>query len=636
MCGLAGFLGGDHARAAGLAIVRGMADALEHRGPDDDDAWGDETAGVFLGFRRLAIIDLSPAGRQPMLSRSGRYAVTYNGEIYNHAELRDELERGGTVAWRGHSDTEILVEAIDRYGFAATLERLNGMFAIAAWDRQQARLLLARDRFGEKPLYYGRQGASFLFASEPKALMAHPDWRGEPDRAALARFLRLGYVPAPHSAWQGIAKLPQGCWLSVAADGSHAAPQAYWQPVEAAAGAAGRPFDGDFEEAVTALQELLGDAVRRRAIADVPLGTFLSGGVDSTLVTALLQAQADTHVRSFCVGFPEPAQNEAPYAAAAAQHLGTSHTELDVSLDDLMAVIPRLPQIYDEPFADASQIPTVVLCARARAHVTVALSGDGGDELFGGYARYVRAPQDWARLARRGGPYRRLAQAGLAALAGRPGNTARRLRRSLRPPSAADPETLYADHVSWWPRGELAAVADRQALPFAVDGPGLGRLQPLSFRYTVLDATTYLPDDLQVKIDRASMAASLEVRAPLLDHRIAEFAWSLPATWKVADDPAAQDSGGKRILRRLLARFLPSELIDRPKQGFEPPVDAWLRGDLRDWAEELLSPARLADSGLMAPAVVRARWHEHLSGRRNWAYPLWVVLMLQAWRAEHG
>jgi len=634
MCGFAGFLSAGTARAQGLAVLQEMTGSLRHRGPDDADVWADETAGAFLGFRRLAIVDLSPAGRQPMISRSGRYVVTYNGEIYNHLDLKAALEEDGAVPWRGHSDTEVLVEAIDRYGFAAALERLNGMFAIAAWDRQQARLLLARDRFGEKPLYYGRQGDRFLFASEPKALRCHPQWRGAADPNALRLFLRLGYVPAPYSAWQGIAKLPQGCWLSVDAAGNHAEPQAYWRPVEAAARAAARPFAGDFDEALDTLQDLLGDAVRMRTIADVPLGSFLSGGIDSSLVTALLQAQAGDDVRSFCVGFPDPKQNEAPYALAAARHLGTSHTELEVSLDDLKAVIPRLPQIYDEPFADASQIPTVVLCARARAHVTVALSGDGGDELFGGYGRYARAPQDWQHRADGSAARRRLAGLGLQALAGRPGNLPRRLRRNLRPLAADRPETLYADHISWWPPGELGRIGPaEQTLPFPTAPEGLQQLEPLSFRFTVLDAVSYLPDDLEVKIDRASMASSLEVRAPLLDHRIAEFAWSLPSTWKVA---GAGANDGKLILRRLLARFLPAELIDRPKQGFEPPVGRWLRDDLRDWAEALLAPASLAGSGLLEPAVVRARWQEHLSGRRNWAYPLWVVLMLQAWRAENG
>jgi asparagine synthase (glutamine-hydrolysing) len=627
MCGLAGFLSPrsplDKETLDRLAGA--MAARLTHRGPDDEGTWSDREAGVAIGFRRLSIIDLSAAGHQPMASRSGRYVIAFNGEIYNHPGLKAELEDAGAVPWRGHSDTEILAEAIDRHGFAGALPRLNGMFAIAAWDREERRLLLARDRFGEKPLYYGRQGPSVLFGSEAKALAAHPDWRGEADMTALALFLRHGYVPAPYSAWRDIRKLPPASWLAIAADGRIGEPVRYWSPAEAAADAMAAPFEGSFEDARDQLDGLIHASVRERRIADVPLGTFLSGGIDSSLITAVAQQDARTPVQSFCMGFPGAGGDEAPHARRAAEHIGTRHTELDVSAADLLAIVPGLGAMYDEPFADASQIPTALLCARAREHVTVALSGDGGDELFGGYPRYLAAANDWNR---RGGPsaWRPLAQTGLNLLAARPGAPARRLRRLLRRAGAATPLDSYAGYVSWWPPGEIAppGIADAASL-FARPPEALDRVMPLETRFSVFDTMTYLPDDLEVKIDRASMAASLEVRAPLLDHRIAAFAWSLPPAWRMAGDT------GKLLLRDLLYRYLPRELVDRPKQGFEPPLGQWLREDLRPWAEDLLSPAGLADSGLIAPAVVRERWHEHLSGRRNWAYPLWVVLTFQSW-----
>jgi len=621
MCGIAGFL--DPGRRLDPrsydAVAGAMADRLIHRGPDDRGVWCDTEAGIGLGFRRLAILDLSSAGHQPMLSRDGGLVMLFNGEIYNHAALRAALPG----PWRGHSDSEVLLAAIQHWGFAAALERLEGMFAIALWDRRLRRLSLARDRFGEKPLYWGRVGGAVLFASELKALACHPSWTGALDPGALGLFLARAYVPAPYSAFAGIGKLPPGTSVAIDADGAAKAPKPYWSASERAASAAATPFAGDLAGAADRLEALIDDAVGLRMEADVPVGVFLSGGIDSSTVVAAMQRRR-AGVRSFSVAFPDPRYDESRHAAAVARHLGTLHTELSVSEADCLSVLPRLPEIYDEPFADASQIPTAALCRVTRGEVTVALSGDGGDELFGGYSRYAAAAARWRKRAGQS-VLRAAAQPLATMLAGRQGRVARRLRKLVDAASHASPVSLYSDEMSRWRRSDR--LTPGLALPPTLFDAPLPEGPPsLEQRFMLLDALTYLPDDLLVKIDRASMAVGLEARAPLLDHRIAEFAWSLP--------PALMLEGGaKRVLREALYRRVPRALVDRPKQGFEPPVGRWLRAGLRDWADDLLRPSRLAESGLLDPRVVSARWQEHRSGRRDATYPLWTVLMLQAWLA---
>jgi asparagine synthase (glutamine-hydrolysing) len=625
MCGIAGFFDPDRRIDPALydPIAAAMAARLVHRGPDGNGTWAEPEAGIALGFRRLAILDLSPAGDQPMRSADGRYVMVYNGEIYNHHELRRALDDAGARTWRGHSDSEVLIEAIASWGLEATLARLNGMFALALWDRRERRLALARDRLGEKPLYYGWAGDALVFASELKALHPHPAWSGEIDRGALALFLSHGYVPGPWTAFAGMRKLPPGHVIEIARETRPPASRPYWSAPERAAACAASPFAGSERDAAQRLQRLVDDAVALRMEADVKLGVFLSGGIDSATVVAAMQAARRGQARSFCIGFPDAGYDESPHAAEVARHLGADHTTLMVSEPECLDLLPRLAQVYDEPFADASQIPTVALCRLTRAHVTVSLSGDGGDELFGGYDRYARAASSWRRLERRPRATRALAGAAASSLAGRDWRPARRLRRLLEGAAHGSPESLYRDHLtSWRPSDGLTQGLERPAtLHDAALEPGLPSLVQ---RFMLRDAMTYLPDDLLVKVDRASMACGLEVRAPLLDARIAEFAWSLP--------PAL--AGGKRLLREALYARVPRALADRPKRGFEPPLARWLREGLRDWADDLLSPARLAQSGIVAPAMVAARWRAHRAGRRNWSRALWPVLMLEAWLAD--
>ncbi len=647
MCGFAGYLepvgrgDGDPGRVAAMAA------RLTHRGPDDADVWLDPDAGVALGFRRLAILDLSHAGRQPMRSASGRYVVTFNGEIYNHLRLRSEL--GSGVAWRGGSDTETLLACIDRWGVERALERAVGMFAFALWDRSERVLTLARDRMGEKPCYYGRQGSTFLFASELKALKAHPAFRGDLDEDVLALYLRLGYVPAPHSIFRGIHKLLPGTLLRVPAAGAEVGPEdavPYWSLTEVATAGARSPFAGTEREAVDELERLLGGAIADQRLADVPLGAFLSGGVDSSTVVALMQQQSTQPVRTFTIGFDDAASDESGHAAAVARHLGTEHVELHVTADDAMHVAPRLPEMYDEPFADASAIPTFLVAQLARRDVTVALSGDGGDELFAGYERHARALRLHDAVERVPRPLRRVAAGALGAVPSRavggaltalsigthPYMFASRVDTLRRALAAEAFEPLFMTQLSLW--RDPAAVMQRppKPVPSILFEPGFGL--PAASRLDRMlhaDSLTYLPDDVLVKVDRAAMAVSLETRVPLLDHRIVEFAWSLPEGLK------RRGGVGKWVLRQVLARHVPNGLVDRPKQGFGAPTGAWVRGGLRDWAEEALSEARLRDDGLLRPDVVRALWAQHLAGRHDWKYRLWPLIVLQHWlRAQRA
>ncbi|MEX0383605.1 asparagine synthase (glutamine-hydrolyzing) [Spiribacter pallidus] len=641
MCGIAGCWGGVPAETT---IAERMACRIETRGPDDTGVWADDGAGLALAHQRLAILDLSPAGHQPMHSPCGRHALVYNGEIYNHRDLRRELEKeGGAFDWRGHSDSETLLAGLRHWGVQGALERVNGMFAFALWDASERTLFLARDRMGEKPLYYGRSGDTFLFGSELKALKAHPNWQGDVDRDALALYMRHNYIPAPWSIYRGIAKLPPAHYVVVREDGRDVRePVCYWDLSKVAQQGV-NAASGEPETLTNELDALLRDAVGRRMAADVPLGAFLSGGYDSTTVAALMQAQSERPAKTFSIGFYEEGYNEAKHAKAVAEHLGTDHTELYVTPEEAMAVIPDLPNIYDEPFSDSSQIPTYLVSQLARQHVTVSLSGDGGDELFYGYGRYFNAERIWSQLSRLPLPLRRLAAAGGARAPGRALEKAMGvLPKRLRINHLADRLPKLAEILAH-PRGEAfyrelvshAKQPDQLVLDAKEPNTILSRpdrlpdLPGLRERMMYLDQMTYLPDDILTKVDRASMAVSLEGRVPLLDHRLVEFAWRVPTEYKY------REGKSKWLLRQVLYRYVPQELMDRPKMGFGIPIEHWLRGPLRAWAEELLDERRLREEGYFSPVPIRKMWQEHTSGKRRWHYYLWDVLMFQAWLEEN-
>ncbi len=643
MCGLTGIWFFESAPDAGARarILASMRDTLTHRGPDDDGVWFDAEAGFGLGFRRLAIVDLTPSGHQPMPSQDGRYVVAFNGEIYNHGDLRRELSGAGCT-FKGTSDTEVVVEAIARWGVHATLERLNGMFAIAIWDRAQRALHLVRDRLGIKPLYWSLAQGRLLFGSELKALRACPGFAPSVDRGAMAAYLRLGYVPAPHSIYGGVSKVQPGTRVTIGAD-ARVDITTFWSLDAVIARGQARRRSMSDEEAVTGLESLLRDAIGKQMLADVPLGAFLSGGIDSSTVVALMQAQSDRPVRTFTIGFAEAGYDEAGAARAVAAHLGTEHTELRVEPRHALEVIPRLATHHDEPFADSSQIPTALLCELTRRSVTVALSGDGGDELFAGYERYALAEHVWGRVSRIPGPLRALL-AGIARGAASPlmatllshlpktagGNlNAARLTKLAAALSGSNRDDLYRQIVSNWghPERLLPGVTEvgHPLLQDRTTGSALDYID----RMRELDLRTYLPDDILTKVDRASMAVSLEARVPLLDHRVVEYAWTLPRPVLV------REGAGKWLLRQVLYRHVPRALVDRPKMGFAVPIDVWLRGPLRAWAEDLLSVEALARTGL-EPRLVRMCWEQHVSGRQDWHYPIWNILMLQAWTRRWG
>ncbi|QXM26014.1 asparagine synthase (glutamine-hydrolyzing) [Elioraea tepida] len=641
MCGLVGFLspGGFGDAASAIRTVEMMRDRIVHRGPDDAGTWLDAEAGLAFGFRRLSIMDLSPAGHQPMLSACGRYVIVFNGEIYNFGDLRDELEaaRGGPHSWRGHSDTEVLLEAVAEWGVEATLRRTNGMFALAVWDRAERTLWLGRDRIGKKPLYYGWAGDSFLFGSELKALAAHPRFEAAISAEAVNDFLQLGYTLGPRTIFAATRRLPQGTMLrldaAAAAARSLPEPRPYWSLREVAlagleAQAAGRT--ASIEE----LEALLKDAVARRLVADVPVGAFLSGGIDSSLVTAVMAEVAPSKVRSFAIGFDVEGWDEARFARPIAAHLGTRHEELYLGKADILEATKAIPRLFDEPFADDSAIPTYLLCRMARCEVTVALSGDGGDEFFAGYTpRYAGAIRlmQLARLLPE--PLRalgaRLSEALAPTVGGVAGNRqARRMRLLARLLGAPAPEAFNAALMS--PMLGLEGLFARHGGgPHPLDAPEyrLGRSGPLD-RMCFADQMSFLVDDILTKVDRASMAVSLEVRCPLLDWRILELSWRFPAGQKLAGEI------GKRPLRELLYKRVPRELIDRPKQGFAAPVHAWLLTDLRDWAEALLSREALARHGLFDAAACRKLWESFAHRGRGWDRAIWNLLMFQAWHAE--
>lgn len=646
MCGITGYI--DTTRQTNHedleAIVTRMSDTIVHRGPDDSGLWVDAQVGVALGFRRLAIIDLSPTGHQPMLSANGRYVIVFNGEVYNFEALRQELDGLGH-SFRGRSDTEVMLEAFAEWGVESAVKRFIGMFAFALWDREEHRLYLVRDRLGIKPLYYGWSGKTFLFGSELKTLRAHPAFQNDIDRGALMLFMRHNYIPAPYSIYQGVHKLLPGTILSMDATSGAPSITPYWSAHDVTEQGAADPFTGTVEEAIEQLDALLRDAIDLRMIADVPLGAFLSGGIDSSTVVALMQAQSSIPVKTFTIGFHEETYNEARHAKAVAEHLGTEHTELYVTPEEAMAVIPRLPALYDEPFSDSSQIPTFLVSQLARRHVTVSLSGDGGDELLAGYDRFAIGRDIWAKIGWIPAALRSAVAGSLTRLSPqawddllrpvlpllpsgiriRSGEKMHRLANML---GVDRPEAMYLSLISHSDDPASLVVGGSEPASTSTDFSRWSHLPDFTLRMMYHDLVTYLPDDILTKVDRASMGVSLEARVPLLDHRVVAFAWRLPLSMKV------QSGQGKWLLRQVLYRYVPKDLIERPKMGFGVPIDAWLRGPLRAWAEELLDESRLRQEGYLNPEPLRQKWHDHLAGTRSTHYFLWNALMFQAWLEE--
>ena len=644
MCGIAGYLASP-TLAARSETARAMADALTHRGPDDAGSWVDDARAIALGHRRLSIVDLSPAGHQPMHSANARYSICLNGEIYNHASLRAELIANGVAPnWRGHSDTETLLAAIEQWGLEKALPKLVGMFAFALWDGHEQTLTLVRDRLGEKPLYYGFLSGSFAFASELAALKQHPAWVGDINRDALALMMRHNCIPAPYSIYRGVHKLRPGHVLTLRLGETQAHIACYWDANAVARVGQQAPFAGTAADAVNTLDGLLRQSLAGQMQADVPIGAFLSGGVDSSAVVAVMQAMSGQPVRSFTIGFHEGDYNEAQYAAAVAKHLGTAHTELYVTANEAMAVIEKLPAMYSEPFADTSQIPTFLVAQLARQQVTVSLSGDGGDELFSGYNRYALAGQ-WAKAARVPHGVRKAMAASITAISPalwdglaraiqaplpahkRHGRVGEKLHKLARMLPADDLTALYRALTAQVDDPEQLVIGAHEPLTLLTGLDAVAKLPDAARQMMLLDLLTYLPDDILVKVDRASMAVGLESRVPLLDHRIVEFAASLPM-------PMLRNEGqSKWLLRQVLYRYVPRELIERPKAGFGIPLDSWLRGPLKPWAADLLAPASIRAQGFFNPDYVQRLWDVHQSGRRNWAYQLWNILMFQAWYA---
>jgi asparagine synthase (glutamine-hydrolysing) len=655
MCGLVGFLGGIGEHQDVENILGSMADTIRHRGPDGSGIWMDVNEGFAVAHRRLSIVDLSPAGHQPMVSKKGRYVIAFNGEIYNHLELRRELEitpqqhsiaaRGAAkINWSGHSDTETLLAGFEAWGIEATLKRTVGMFALSLWDKEEKVLTLARDRMGEKPLYYGFQKNTFLFGSELKALKAHPDFLSEIDRDVLSLYLRHGYIPAPYSIYKGINKLLPGTYVQLRlgddANSQTLLPNAYWSMVHVAAEGLAKPFNGCDKEAIAALDTQLKQSIGLQMAADVPLGAFLSGGVDSSTVVALMQAQSKQPIKTFAIGFDEVGYNEAEYAKAVAKHLGTEHTELYISPTDAMNVIPLLGEIYDEPFADSSQIPTFLVSKMAKQHVTVSLSGDAGDELFCGYNRYLLADK-WKQIEHIPFALRKSAGKLIQALSPSkwdaifqhankikkfPSNMGIKLEKlAMRLESIDGASDLYYSLVSETNQPEQIVIGAREPITWLTETGMNMSFKDAKQHMMFLDAMTYLPDDILVKVDRAAMVNSLETRVPFLDHRMVELAWQLPMSMKIRAGKT------KWILREVLYQYVPKHLIERPKAGFGIPLGEWLRGPLRAWVESLINEQRLHKEGYFNANYIRNIWFAHLSGQRNHQSLLWSILMFQAW-----
>ena len=645
MCGIAGFLSIRVVNANAMGgLLEGMATRLAHRGPDDRGVWYDASAGIGLAHRRLAVVDLSPAGHQPMASARGRFHMVFNGEIYNHPALRKALAKAGAdPVWRGHSDTETMLAGFEAWGVKETVERMIGMFAFAVWDSEARTLTLGRDRLGEKPLYYGWQGETFFFGSELKAMKAHPAFKAEVDRNVLALLMRHNCIPSPYAIYQGVAKLLPGSLLTVSLTQLEPRVESYWSGKHVVEECQAHPFSGSAEEAVDALDELLKDAIAQQMMSDVPLGAFLSGGVDSSTIVALMQAQSSRPVRTFSIGTYDALYNEAEHAKAVAQHLGTNHTEWYVTAQDALDVIPRLSCLYDEPFSDSSQIPTYLVSHMARQQVTVSLSGDAGDELFSGYNRYVLTSRLWGWLSQLPRGVRAAVARGLISVPPEELNALAKtllcwlpkgrgmvnwgdkLHKGAGVLASRSVAELYRGLVSHWADPAALVIGAVEPPTVITDVTRQPAVNGDVERMMALDMLSYLPDDILTKVDRAAMGVSLETRVPFLDHRVVEFAWRLPLEYKL------RQGTGKWVLRQVLYRYVPKALIERPKQGFGVPIDSWLRGPLRGWAEDLLSETRLKREGFFYPAPIRQKWEEHLSGKLNWQYHLWDVLMFQAW-----
>lgn len=648
MCGIVGFRQDPSSNIEMRACITQMNDALYHRGPDAGDSWLDEAIGLALGHRRLAILELSEAGAQPMHSVCGRYVVVFNGEIYNHLQLRQKLNQEGfLLEWRGHSDTETMLACFVAWGIEKTLQAMIGMFAFAVWDKQTKLLTLAKDRMGEKPLYWGWQDDSLFFSSELKALQAHPTFKADIDRDSITLLLRHNCIPAPYSIYQGIKKLQPGYWLQLPLAELEAAkrtiPKAYWSLNAVVETGLKTPFTGSPEQAIGTLESTLMESIGSQMQSDVPLGAFLSGGIDSSTVVALMQAQSERPIKTFTIGFEYEGYNEATHAKAVANHIGTEHTELYITSKDALAVIPKLSSIYCEPFSDSSQIPTFLVSQLASHHVRVALSGDGGDELFGGYNRYLLAQQVWNKNRKLPRPLRRLASTTLTALApnswdaifktfnpiipkrlklNAPGDKAHKLAGVLNIDSEQE---FYQSLTSQWQQPEKLVIGAKEPSTLISDISCWPQTDSFQHAMMAMDAQTYMADDILVKVDRAAMVNSLETRVPMLDHRIVELAWKMPLDYKI------RHGEGKWLLKQVLFRHVPRQLIERPKMGFRLPLHDWLRGSLRDWAEALLDEKLLLQQGYFYPAPIRRMWTEHLSGKYNHQDQLWNILMFQAW-----
>jgi asparagine synthase (glutamine-hydrolysing) len=645
MCGIAGFWQNKKTSGPPEDILTRMGDALKHRGPDDSGIFY-EASGVGFVHRRLSIVDLSPAGHQPMTSASGRYTIIFNGEVYNFEEIKAEL--GAGYAWRGHSDTEVMLEAIDRWGLDQALKRFVGMFAFALWDRQEQELSLVRDRLGIKPLYYGRVNGDFVFGSELKAIAAYPGFEARINRDALALYMRYSYVPAPHCIYDGLHKLQQGYILALKQGESEPRLRCFWSASEIAQSGVDARIAGSDAEVIQELESKLSRAIQLRMIADVPLGAFLSGGIDSSTVVALMQAQSSRPIKTFTIGFHEKDYNEAVHARRIAEHLGTEHTELYVTAQEALNVVPLLSEMYDEPFADVSQIPTYLVSQLARGSVTVSLSGDGGDELFAGYQRYFRTMAIWGWQKRVPAQLRHVISQVMQSASPETIDSAYQRFRPLMPRSqqfsavgdkvhklapmlnSSGPESVYLKTVSHWTDPTDVVLGSREPDNFGRFFKTTEALPCFEERMMLTDLVNYLPDDILTKVDRASMAVSLEARVPILDHRVVEFAWKLPMRFKI------RNGSSKWILRQVLYKHVPAALVERPKMGFGVPIDHWLRGPLRSWAEDLLSEESLHRQGLFNVDAVRTKLKEHLSGSRNWQYLLWDVLIFQSWLFDHA
>jgi len=641
MCGIVGFFSADGCNHQNIVVD--MMDAIKHRGPDDKGFWHNSESNVYLGHRRLSVVDLSSLGHQPMTSCSDRYVIVFNGEIYNHLLLRKSLKKSGVnITWRGHSDTETLLACIDTWGLKKTIKKCSGMFAIALFDKKHNSIYLVRDRMGEKPLYYGIQNGVFLFGSELKALKKHPEFQGEIDRNSLALQLKYNYIPTPYSIYKGIKKLTPGTILKVSVNGKYPnieaieSPMAFWSLKEVAINAQLNTYTGSAIEAVNDLDKLLSQSVKGQMEADVSLGAFLSGGIDSSLIVSLMQSQSSSPVKTFSIGFEQESYNEAVYAKQIAQHLGTKHTELYVSAQDAMNTIPKLSNLYDEPFSDSSQIPTYLVSAMTKESVTVSLSGDAGDELFGGYNRYLWTRKIWNKVKYMPYSVRKFIAWGMTSVSPvvwnkilrqivsmpLPGDKIHKLANILPAKSAED---FYFHLVSHWHDIDTIVIGAKDPVA-PVERSSLGlNLGSIEQNMMYLDSISYLPDDILTKVDRAAMGVSLETRIPFLDHHVVEFAYKLPLSMKI------RNGEGKWILKKVLDRYIPRELMERPKMGFGVPIDLWLRGPLRDWAESLLDESRLKKEVFFHAESIRKKWNEHLSGSLNWQYHLWDVLMFQAW-----